>query len=173
MDRTRTAGTSAGYHAVTPFLAVKDIGQTIDFYRKAFGAVERMRMELPDTKRVIHGEVTIGDSIVMLGDESPESQCLAPASLKGTTGALYVYVPDVDAAFKRATEAGCKVTMAVADMFWGDRVGEVQDPSGHRWNLATHKEDLSKEEMLRRGSAWFASQGRGSKPGSEKAHVPA
>jgi uncharacterized glyoxalase superfamily protein PhnB len=173
MDKTRTAGTPAGYHAVTPFLAVKDIGQTIDFYRKAFGAVERMRMEVPDTKQVVHGEVAIGDSIVMLGDESHEHNCLAPASLKATTGALYVYVPDVDAAFKRATEAGCKATMPVADMFWGDRVGEVQDLSGHRWTLATHKEDLSKEEMLRRGQAWFASKGHDSKAGSEKTHTPA
>ena len=128
---------------------------------------------MPDTKRVVHGEVMIGDSIIMLGDEMPEHQCVAPASLKATTGALYVYVPDVDTAFKRATEAGCKATMPVADMFWGDRVGEVQDPSGHKWNLATHKEDLSKEEMLERGKAWFASKGGQSKSGSEKAHVPA
>ena len=95
MDKTRTTGAPSGYHAVTPFLAVKDIAETIDFYRKAFGAQERMRMEMPGSKHVVHAEVTIGDSIVMLGDESHERNCLAPASLKATTGALYVYVPDV------------------------------------------------------------------------------
>ena len=168
MDKSRVAATPTGYHAVTPYITVKDIGRTVDFYRKAFGAVERMRLELPDTKRVVHAEVTIGNSIVMLGDESHERNSLAPASLKATTGSLYVYVPDVDAAFKRATEAGCKVTMPVADMFWGDRVGEVEDPSGHHWDLATHKEDLSNEEVTRRGQAWFSSHGGKTESGKAK-----
>src|SRR5262245_1084291 len=168
MDKMRAAEPPAGYHSVTPFLAVKDIAEAIDFYKKAFGAVERIRMQLPESKHVVHGEVAIGDSIVMLGNESEDYSCLAPATLKATTGALYVYVRDVDAAFRRAVESGCRATMPVADMFWGDRVGEVQDLSGHRWNLATHKEDLSIEEMLRRGQAWFASKGHHSRPGSEK-----
>jgi uncharacterized glyoxalase superfamily protein PhnB len=137
---------------------VKDIGQSIDLYRRAFGAEERMRVPGPDGKQVMHAELQIGDSVLMLGHEAPERGCFAPASLKGTTGGLYLYVGDVDAAVARASEAGCTVTMPATDMFWGDRVGEVQDPSGHRWDLATHKEDLTPEETARRAQKWYASK---------------
>jgi PhnB protein len=160
MRQTLTTSAPKGYYSVTPFIVVKDIAQSIDFYRRAFGAEERMRMPGPDGKRVMHAELGIGDSVLMLGDESPERGCFVPASLKGHTGGLYLYVSDVDAAFARATRAGAKGTMNPTDMFWGDRVGEVEDPSGHRWSLATRKEDLTPAEMRERAQVWFASQGK-------------
>ena len=173
MDRTRTAGTPAGYHAVTPFLAVKDIGQTIDFYRKAFGAVERMRMELPDTKRVIHGEVTIGDSIVMLGDESPESQCLAPASLKGH----HRRPVRLRAGRRRRVQARHRGRMQGHDGRRGHVLGRsrrggsgpVRSPLESRYPQG---------RPLQGGNAqtWVGLvrlPGSGSKPGSEKAHASA
>jgi PhnB protein len=148
-----------GYHTVTPYLSVKNAGQAIELYKKAFGAVEKERMPGPDG-RIMHAEIQVGDSMVMLSEEDPQRSCLSPASLKATTGSLFLYVPDVDAAFKRATEAGCTVVMPVADMFWGDRFGQVEDPSGHRWGLATHKEDLTPEEIGKRAQAFFASMGQ-------------
>lgn len=160
MAQTQKMGVPHDYHSLTPYLTVKDIGQSMDFYRRALGAEERMRLMTPDGKRVMHGEVKIGDSVVMLGDESPERGCVAPAGLTGHSGGLYLYVPDVDAAFVKAKGAGAKVTMPVTDMFWGDRVAEIEDPSGHRWNLATRKEDLSPKEVSERAQAWFASKGK-------------
>lgn len=160
MALTQKMGVPQGYHSLTPYLTVKDVGQSIDFYRRALGAEERMRLATPDGKRVMHGEVAIGDSVVMLGDESPERGCVAPAGLKGHSNGLYLYVPDVDAAFQQAKSAGAKVTMPVTDMFWGDRIAEIEDPSGHRWSLATRKEDLSEKEVAERARAWFASKGK-------------
>jgi PhnB protein len=148
-----------GYHTVTPYLSVKNAAQAIDLYKKAFGAVEKERMPAPDG-RIMHAELQFGDSIVMLSEEDPQRNCVSPVSLKATTGSLFLYVPDVDAVFKRATEAGCKVVMPVADMFWGDRFGQVEDPSGHRWGLATHKEDLTPAEIGKRAQAFFASMGQ-------------
>jgi uncharacterized glyoxalase superfamily protein PhnB len=160
MAHTQRMGVPEGYHSLTPYLTVKDIGQSIDFYRRAFGAEERMRLVTPDGKHVMHGEVKIGDSLVMLGDENAERGCVVPASLKGHSSGLYLYVPDVDSAFAQAKQAGAKVTMPVTDMFWGDRVAELEDPSGHRWNLATRKEDLSPKEVTQRAQAWLASKGK-------------
>jgi PhnB protein len=148
-----------GYHTVTPYLSVKNAAQAIELYKRAFGAVEKERMPAPDG-RIMHAELQLGDSIVMLSEEDPNQNCVSPASLKATTGSLFLYVSDVDAAFKRATDAGCKVVRPVADMFWGDRFGQVEDPSGHRWGLATHKEDLTAEEIGERAQAFFASMGR-------------
>jgi uncharacterized glyoxalase superfamily protein PhnB len=108
----------------------------------------------------MHGEIKIGDSLVMLGEENAERGCVVPDSLKGHSNGLYLYVPDVDAAFAQAKGAGAKVIMPVTDMFWGDRVAELEDPSGHRWNLATRKEDLSSKEVAQRAQAWFASKGK-------------
>jgi PhnB protein len=105
----------------------------------------------------MHAELKIGNSAFMLADEMPEQGCRAPASVGGVTSSLYIYVPDVDAAFRRATEAGAKVVMPVTDMFWGDRYGLVEDPSGHRWGLATHKEDVSPADMEKRGKEFMAS----------------
>jgi len=145
-----------GYHTLTPSLTVKDGAKAIEFYKKAFGAQERMRLAGPDG-RLMHAELQVGDSIVMLGEEMPEMGCKAPVSVGAVSSSLYVYVADVDAAFTRAVEAGAKALMPPADMFWGDRFGTVEDPSGHRWGLATHKEDPSPAEMEKRQKEFFAS----------------
>ena len=145
-----------GYHTLTPMLTVQNADAAIDFYKKAFAAEERFRMPTPDGKGVAHAELKIGDSVFMLGDEMPEQGCRSPVSVGGTPVSFYVYVEDVDAAFKTAVDAGAKVKMPVEDMFWGDRIGEVIDPSGHVWTLATHVEDLSEEEIRKRGQEFFS-----------------
>ncbi len=149
-----------GYRTVTPYITVHGAAQAIDFYKRAFGAQEVERMTGPDGKSVMHAEIRIGDSVVMLSDESPQSGTRSPQALGGTTGSIFLYVPDVDAAFKRAIDAGAKPVMPPADMFWGDRFGKLVDPFGHHWGMATHKEDLSPEEIRRRGAAFMASMGR-------------
>ena len=151
-----------GYHTVTPSLTVKDGAKAIDFYKRAFGAQERLRIPGPDG-RLMHAELQLGDSIVMLGEEMPDMGSKAPVSVGAVSSSLYVYVPDVDAAFTRAVEAGAKALMPPSDMFWGDRFGTVEDPSGHRWGLATHKEDPSLAEMEKRQKEFFASMGQGSR----------
>lgn len=145
-----------GYHTVTPALTVKNGVEMLEFYKRALGARELMRIPGPDGKHLMHAEIEIGDSKVMLSDESPEMGCRAPASVGSVTSSLYVYVEDVDKAFRRAVEAGARSLMPPADMFWGDRFGQVEDPSGHRWGLATHKEDPSPEEMARRQQEFYA-----------------
>jgi PhnB protein len=143
------------YHSVTPVLTVRGGMQALDFYKRALSVEERMRVPGPDGKRLMHAEFKIGDSVIMLCDEQPE-MCRGPQSLGGTTVSLYLYVEDVDKAFNRAVAAGAKVLMPVADMFWGDRVGKIADPYGHEWTLATHKEDVTPDEIKRRGEAFFA-----------------
>ena len=145
----------AGYHALTPLLTMKDVGKAIGFYQRAFGAEERTRFLGPD-ESIMHAEVKIGDSIMMLGEEHPEMGCQGPQSLGGTPVNLYLYVEDADQAFSRAVSAGAKVDKPVADMFWGDRCGQLTDPFGHRWNLATRKENLTPEEIKKRAGAFFA-----------------
>jgi PhnB protein len=144
-----------GYHTVTPYLQVDDASAAIEFYKRAFGATERGRMPSPDGT-IAHAEIEIGDSVIMLSDPFPHSQTRSPKELGGTTGAVFLYVEDVDAAFQQATDAGATVTMPLEDMFWGDRFGSVTDPFGHHWSLATHKEDLTEEEIAERGQAAFA-----------------
>jgi PhnB protein len=144
-----------GYHTLTPALTVKNGAQAIEFYKRALGAEEIMQIPGPDGG-LMHAEMKIGDSRFMLGEEMPEQGCRAPASVGAVSSSLYVYVQDVDKAFRRAVEGGAKPVMPVTDMFWGDRFGQVEDPSGHRWGLATHKEDPSPEEMARRQKAFFA-----------------
>jgi len=138
-----------GYHAVTPHLAVRDAAKALEFYAKAFGAEELFRMPGPGGV-VMHAEVRIGDSIVMLGEESAEMGSSSPQTIGGSPVSLLLYVKDVDASFARATTAGCKAEMPPTDMFWGDRYGKLVDPYGHRWGMATHKEDVSPEEMAKR-----------------------
>lgn len=130
----------------------------LEFYKRALGAEERLRVLGPDGKRIMHAELKIGDSIVMVSEEQPDFDCRAPGTMGGPTSALYLYlcVPDVDAAFTRAVDAGAKMTMPVTDMFCGDRFGQVEDPSGHRWGLATHTEDVPPGEMSRRQLEFFA-----------------
>jgi PhnB protein len=141
-----------GYHTVTPYLIVKDGARAIEFYKNAFGAKEIFRMLGPDGK-IGHAEIQIGDSRIMLGSESPQMGSRSPETLKGTPVGIFVYLEDVDAAFKRAVSAGAKEQQPPQDMFWGDRYGKVIDPFGHEWQLATHKEDLTPEEVGRRAKA--------------------
>jgi PhnB protein len=153
-------GVREGYQTVTAALTVRNGAEAIEFYKKAFGAEEIMRVPGPDGTSLMHAEIRVGNSRIMLGDESPAMGCLAPVTLGGPGGSLYVYVPDVDAAFKRAVAAGAKALMPVTDMFYGDRFGQVEDPSGHRWGLATHVEDVAPEEMMRRQREFFASMAK-------------
>lgn len=138
-----------GYHTLTPFLTVRNAERAIDFYKQAFGAKERGVMKGPDGK-VMHAELMIGDSIVMLADEFPEFGALSPESGGGGSSmGLHIYLDNVDAAFDRAVKAGARVEMPVMDQFWGDRYGKLKDPFGHKWSIATHMKDLSAEEMKR------------------------
>jgi uncharacterized glyoxalase superfamily protein PhnB len=146
-----------GFHAVTPSLVVRGAPKAIDFYRRAFGAEEIMRMPAPDG-RIMHAEIRIGDSIVFINDEFPEWGSRSPEAIGGTASTLHVYVSDVDAVFERAVAAGAKAVMPPADMFWGDRAARITDPFGHAWGIGTRKEDLSPEEIAERGQAWMASQ---------------
>ena len=145
-----------GYHTVTPALSLKDTAAAIDFYKKAFGAEEVCRMPGPGGQGVMHAEIKIGNSAIMLGDEWPDYPVRSPESVGATTGSLHIYVEDVDAAFQKAVSAGATASMPPADMFWGDRYAKVVDPFGHFWGLATHIEDVSPEEMARRGQEWMA-----------------
>jgi PhnB protein len=144
-----------GYHTVTPYLAVEDATEAIEYYTKAFGAKERVRMETPDGK-VGHAELEIGDSLVMLSDPFPQASTKPPNELGGTSVSVFMYVEDVDAVVKQAVDAGAMVTMEVADQFWGDRFGSVKDPFGHLWSIATHVEDVPPEEMAERAKAAMA-----------------
>jgi len=137
-----------GYHTLTPFLTVRDAVSAIDFYKKAFGAQERGVMKGPDGK-VMHAELKIGDSIIMLSDEFPEFGSLSPQSSGGAGMGLHIYIDGVDAAFDRAVKAGAQVEMPVSDQFWGDRYGKLKDPFGHKWSIATHTKELSQDEMKR------------------------
>ncbi len=141
-----------GFHTVTPHLVVRDAAKAIEFYEKAFGAVERYRMPGPGGV-VMHAELSLGDSIIMLGEEAPQMGATSPQTIGGSPVSLLIYVKDVDASFARADQAGCTVQMPPTDMFWGDRYGKLVDPFGHQWALATHKEDVSPEEMVKRMAA--------------------
>ena len=145
-----------GYQSVIPTLALDDATRAIEFYKQAFGATERMRMPTRDG-RIAHAELVIGDSVIMLADSFEHSPTRPPRELGGTTAGVMMYVEDVDAAVQRAVDAGATVTMAVEDQFWGDRFGSVVDPFGHSWSIATHKEDLSEEEMAARAQEAMAS----------------
>jgi PhnB protein len=145
-----------GTRTVPPHLVIKGAGKAIDFYTRAFGARERYRMPAPGGM-IGHAELQIGDSLIYLADEWPQGSSRSPQSLKGSSVVIHLFVDDVDSSFKRAVGAGAKVTQPLMDMFWGDRFGQVQDPFGHLWSLATHKEDLSPDEMARRGQEAMAS----------------
>ncbi len=134
-------------HSLTPHLVCAGAAEAIDFYRKAFGAVEDMRLPGPDGK-LIHAMIRIGDSPLMLVDEMPEWGALGPKSLKGSPVTIHLQVADVDATVAQAVAAGATITMPVADAFWGDRYGQLEDPFGHRWSVATPLRDMSKEEIM-------------------------
>ena len=148
-----------GYHTLTPTLVLDDAAGAIEFYKRAFGARDLGRMLAPDGKRIMHAELQIGDSRLMLSDEFPEwGGARAPKSLGGITGSLHLYVLDADAAFKRAVQAGATVTMPLADALWGDRYGVVTDPYGLQWSFGTHQEEVSEDEMKRRMQADMATR---------------
>lgn len=135
-----------GMHSLTPYLICANAAEAIAFYTKAFNAVEQFRLPGPGGK-VMHACLKIGDSMLMLTDEWPEHHALGPISLKGSPVTVHHYVQDVDASFKQAVDAGATVTLPVTDMFWGDRYGQLKDPFGHNWSLASHVRDMSPEEI--------------------------
>jgi PhnB protein len=143
-----------GYH-ITPYLAVDDAAEAIEYYKKVFGAKERSRMDAPDG-RIGHAELEIGGSLLMLADAFPQFAPRPPSELGGTSASIFMYVEDVDAVVKKAVDAGGTTTMEVADQFWGDRFGSVKDPFGHVWSIATHVEDVPPEEMAERAKAAMA-----------------
>src|SRR5687768_9642439 len=149
-----------GYQSVIPYLAVDDATKAIEFYKRAFGATERGRMEGPDGKNA-HCELQVADSVVMLSDPFPQFTTKPPKELGGTSTGLFMYVEDVDEAIQTAADAGATITMPAADQFWGDRFGQVQDPFGHQWQIATRVEELTPEEVGRRSQEFMASIGQG------------
>jgi PhnB protein len=144
-----------GFHSITPYLIIKNASQGIEFYKQAFGAQETFRMEDPSSKKVGHAELKIGDSFIMLADEHPDRGYRSPEALGGTPVSILLYVENVDAVVEQAVRAGAKLERPVRDEFYGDRTGTLRDPYGHVWSVATHKEDVSPEEMKRRAAAAF------------------
>ena len=153
-----------GYHSITPSLTCRDAARAIDFYKRVFDAREIMRMAGPGGK-VGHAELRIGDSVIFVSDPFPGMA--APSESAGVPVIyLFLYTEDVDSVFKRAVEAGCRVDMPLADMFWGDRFGKITDPFGHQWGLATHVEDVAPEEMKRRSEEWTKKMAKAASPSS-------
>ena len=148
-----------GYRTVTPYLTVKSAGEAIDFYKRAFGAEEVVRMVGPDGKSVMHAEIKIGNSMLMLAEEWPQGDCKSPKSLGGTSVNMFLYVQDVDSAFQKAVSAGAKASMPPTDMFWGDRYCKLVDPYGHSWGIATHKLDMTPEEIVKGQKEFMAKMG--------------
>lgn len=144
-----------GFHTATPSLVVSDARKAIDFYKRVFGAEERMTMPGPGGK-IIHAEIKIGDSIIFLSDEIPNMGGKSPQSVGAYTGGIYIYVPNVDEIHQRAVDAGAKSAGPVSDMFWGDRLGHFVDPFGHAWSVSTHVADLTEEEMEKGAQAFYA-----------------
>ena len=147
-----------GYHTITPYLAVDDAAGAIEYYKKAFGAKERARMDAPGGK-IGHAELEIGDSLVMLSDPFPQASTKPPNEIGGATSSVFMYVEDVDAVVKQAVDAGATIVMEPEDQFWGDRFGTIKDPFGHIWGIATHVADLSPEEIAERGREAMAAMG--------------
>jgi PhnB protein len=158
--RTKIKPIPKGYHAVTPYLSVKGAAGAIAFYKKAFGAKEVMRM--PGPKGTIgHAEIQVGDSRIMLADEFPEMNFRSPRSVGGTPVNIHLYVPDVDKVVKKAVAAGAKSLRPVADQFYGDRSGSLEDPFGHVWHVATHVKDIPMKELKKRAAAMAAAAEKG------------
>ncbi len=147
-----------GHHTITPHLVCRGAANAMAFYKKAFGAEEIMRMSGPDGQSIMHGEMKIGDSIFFVNDEFP-GMCVSPQGLNGSPVTIHLYVEDCDAVFNRAAAAGAQPAMPLADMFWGDRYGLLIDPFGHRWSVASHIEDVSPQECMKRMAAFSAGGG--------------
>ncbi|MGZ3722282.1 MAG: VOC family protein [Bdellovibrionales bacterium] len=152
--------TPDGYHSITPYLVVRDAAQAIEFYKKAFGAEELYRLEM-DGGKIGHAEIKIGDSPVMIADEYPDMGYNSPLALKGTPVSLMIYVKDVDTFAANAVKHGLKMKKPIEDRFYGDRNGSFQDPYGHEWTIATHKEDVSPDEIKKRAEKLFSGEGSG------------
>jgi PhnB protein len=152
----KTQAVPQGFHTLTPHLVVRDADRAIEFYQKAFGAELQGGVARGPDGKVMHAQLRIGDSFLMLNDEMPEYGSLSPLSGGSSSVTIHIYTPNVDAAFDRATSAGAKVSMPLMDQFWGDRYGSVTDPFGHKWSLATHVKDLSPEEMKKEMDEAFA-----------------
>jgi uncharacterized glyoxalase superfamily protein PhnB len=145
-----------GYHSVTPSLTLKDCQKAIEFYKKAFNAKVLDQFPNPMGKGIMHAVIQIGNSLIMMGDEAPGMPARSAETLGASPVSLYIYVPNVDEAFKQAVGAGAVATMPVAEMFWGDRAGNLKDPFGYSWMLATHTRDLSKDEIKKGAESFFA-----------------
>jgi len=158
--KTTDKAVPEGFHTVTPFLSLKDSLKAIAFYQKAFGAMNPEVFPSPYGKHTMHATIRIGDSILMMGDETPGMGCKSAESLGASPISLYIYVPDVDAVFEQAVAAGATAVMPVADMFWGDRCGSLKDPFGYEWTIATHTRDLTDSEIQEGAKAFFAAMGK-------------
>lgn len=145
-----------GFHSVTPIFMFKDARKAIEFYKKALGAKELFVMPGPDGKGIMHAELQIGDSIIMMGEENPYEPCKSAETMGGSPVGFYIYLENVDEAFRKALEAGAESQMDVQEMFWGDRIGTVKDPFGYSWSLATHTRDLTPQEIEEGAKAAFA-----------------
>lgn len=154
-SRTRVKAIPAGFTAVTPHLVCAGAADAIEFYKKAFNAVEEGRFPAPDGK-IMHAVVRIGGSPVMLVDEMPDWGALGPKALKGSPVTIHLYVSDVDSVVERAVAAGAKITMPIDDAFWGDRYGQIEDPFGHHWSIATHLRDMTPDELAKAGQKALA-----------------
>ena len=152
------------FNTLSAYLIVPNSLDAIELYGKAFGAELVSRMPGPDGKSTMHAELAIGDSMLMLTDENPQWHLQSPVTLGGCTASMHLYVEDADAVFNQAVAAGCKVLAPIADMFWGDRFGKVADPYGHHWGIATHKVDLTPEQMAENAKAAFAAMACDEKP---------
>jgi len=157
-----------GYHSLTPYFTVRDAARAIEYYKRAFGAQEIMRMDAPGGK-IGHAELRIGDSVIMLGDEMPGAGNKSPQSLGGTTAGVMLYVDNVDRVFEQAVAAGGEVESKPTDMFWGDRYGRLKDPFGHSWSIATHIEDVAPQDMQRRMQEFMAEMQK-QQPQTQLAH---
>ena len=147
-----------GYHSVTPTLTIKGASEAIEFYKKAFDAKEIYRFPGSDGKSIMHAEIRIGDSAIMLCDEMPQMGCLSPTSIGGPSGSIYLYVNDADSVFNKAVSVGANPMMPMMDGFWGDRIGALTDPFGHRWTVATRKKEMTVEEIQKAGAEFMKGQ---------------
>jgi PhnB protein len=145
-----------GFHTVTPYIVVRDVAKAIAFYQTAFGAEEVCKHYMPDGKTIMHAEIKIGDSHIMMSEESPQWKSVSPLILGNTPVGLHLYVKDVDAAFNQAVKAGATPMMPPMDMFWGDRFGKLSDPFGHHWSMATHLKDMTEAEVAEAGKEFFS-----------------
>ncbi|MFN2435209.1 MAG: VOC family protein [Nitrososphaeraceae archaeon] len=147
-----------GFHNLTPCLVVKDANKAIEFYTKVFGAQENYRNHAPDNKSIMYAELTIGDSKLILSDEFPEMDSLSPPTIGKSPVSIYVYVDDADRTFDRAVSEGSEVIMQMTDAFWGDRWGQLRDPFGHIWSIATHKKDVAPKDMEKAVKEQYANE---------------